>query len=205
MTIHWNTTQFIKSAPSVALSVPDVGREIAFVGRSNAGKSSVLNTICGVRSLARTSKTPGRTQLINYFECLPDCRLVDLPGYGYAKLPQKARWEIERLLQDYLYNRICLYGVCLILDIRRGLTHFDKDLIEIALQRDLYVHIMLNKADKLSRGAGQNVLLSIKRDLAIWEGKVSLQCFSALLGYGLDEAREKLQWWFEAPEEEVSP
>lgn len=192
----FSRTQFLKSATCLLQSPLDVGTEIAFVGRSNAGKSSAINTITGKNGLARTSKTPGRTQLINFFQIDEKRRLVDLPGYGYAKVPNKIHHQIEQLLNEYLSHRHCLRGLILLMDIRHALTQSDQRLIDFAHQCQLPVHILLTKCDKLKRGAAQAVLLRTQSAL---QGHSSVQIFSALRRNGIEQARQKLEEWLSDP------
>lgn len=193
--INFSQTRFLKSAPTLALSPKDCGIEVAFVGRSNAGKSSAINVIVGQQKLARTSKTPGRTQLMNFFEVDEDRRLVDLPGYGYAQVPERVQSQIQVMLQSYLTNRHCLQGLILLMDIRQALTHRDHTLLQIAQERALPVHILLTKCDKLKRGASNNILLQIRKNLTGYVD-VSAQTFSALKHLGLEEVQQKLTDWF---------
>jgi len=170
---------------------PDRGAEVAFAGRSNAGKSSAINAITGRNALARTSKTPGRTRLLNYFELGPDQRLVDLPGYGYAEGagPERERW---RALIGHLATRQSLRGLMLLVDSRRGLMPGDQQLIEWAAAHGLRVHVLLSKADKLGHAERSKVraaALESLRDVA------SVELFSALTGDGLDAARRQLERW----------
>ena len=195
-TLNYSLIEFIQSAPSIAQSPADVGIEVAFVGRSNAGKSSAINAITGRSGLARTSKTPGRTQLINYFKIDEDRRIVDLPGYGYAKIPVHILKQIESLLSEYLSLRKCLQGVILLMDIRHPLMPSDKLFIDFAQQFELPVHILLTKSDKLKRGATQQALLKTRQDVSTYSTKVTVQTFSALKRFGIDEARDKLEEWF---------
>jgi GTP-binding protein len=191
----FNTAQFLKSAARLDQAPPDTGREAAFAGRSNAGKSSALNAISGHKGLARTSKTPGRTQLINFFAVTPEARLVDLPGYGYAKVPAEVKAQWERHLNAYLAQRASLAGLILLMDVRHPLTDFDRQMLAWCRQAELAVHVLLTKADKLKRGAAQNTLLSVKRDLGLLHPTATVQLFSALDGSGLDEARTLLSTW----------
>jgi len=191
----FNTAQFLKSAARLDQAPPDTGREAAFAGRSNAGKSSALNAISGHKGLARTSKTPGRTQLINFFAVTPEARLVDLPGYGYAKVPAEVKAQWERHLNAYLAERVSLAGLILLMDVRHPLTDFDRQMLAWCRQADLAVHVLLTKADKLKRGAAQNTLLGVKRDLGLLHPAATVQLFSALDGSGLDEARTLLSTW----------
>jgi GTP-binding protein len=194
---HFNFSQieFLKSAPSLSQSPADIGIEVAFVGRSNSGKSSAINAIAGRDKLARTSKTPGRTQLINFFRIDDDRRLVDLPGYGFAKVPHKVQKQLENILNTYLGQRHCLQGLVLLMDIRHPLTKPDKTLIDFANQIELPVHILLTKCDKLSRGASQSVLLETRRALSAYS-RISVQTFSAMHRFGIEEVHAKLDDWF---------
>ena len=192
--IDFSAIHFLKSAPSIKECPPDDGREVAFVGRSNAGKSSALNVIVGSK-LARTSKLPGRTQLINYFVADDAHRFVDLPGYGYAEVPEdvKLRWQKE--LERYLRERQSLVGLVLLTDIRRPLQKLDAAMLEWALASNLPVHILLTKADKLSRGASINTLRQLESQLKNYSGTITSQLFSALKKIGVDEARQQLNHW----------
>ncbi|MFI4938265.1 MAG: ribosome biogenesis GTP-binding protein YihA/YsxC [Candidatus Berkiellales bacterium] len=187
--------EFLKSAPTLTQSPDDVGIEVAFVGRSNAGKSSAINAITGKAKLARTSKTPGRTQMMNFFRIDEDRRLVDLPGFGYAKVPKQIQEQAEHLLNNYLSYRQCLQGLILLMDIRHPLTTIDKELLAFANQCELPVHILLTKCDKLTRGASQNTLLQIRKELSSYPD-LSVQTFSALRRVGIEEAQAKLDEWF---------
>ncbi|MFP5507122.1 MAG: ribosome biogenesis GTP-binding protein YihA/YsxC [Gammaproteobacteria bacterium] len=193
----FSQAQFLTSAARLAQAPADAGREAAFAGRSNAGKSSALNAITGRKGLARTSKTPGRTQLINFFEVTPAARLVDLPGYGYAKVPPEVKAQWERHLTDYLARRESLAGLILLMDVRHPLTAFDRQMLAWCAQGELPVHVLLTKADKLKRGAAQNTLLAVRRELKQLHPQASAQLFSALDGTGLEEARDRLATWLE--------
>ena len=193
--LNFSQIAFLKSSPSLAQCPPDVGIEVAFVGRSNAGKSSAINTITGKHALARTSKTPGRTQLINFFKMDDDRRLVDLPGYGYAKIPRHVQEQIERILTDYLSGRQCLQGLVMLMDIRHPLMPSDKLFIDFAASNELPVHILLTKSDKLKRGASQQALLKTRHELSA-HASISVQTFSSLKNMGIDEAKIKLAQWF---------
>lgn len=193
--IDYSKVTFIKSSPNLELAPKDCGIEIAFVGRSNAGKSSAINAIVGQNKLARTSKTPGRTQLINFFSIDNDRRIVDLPGYGYAKVPERIQQQIEEILNTYLGQRQCLQGLVLLMDIRHPLTPRDHNLLQIAQQFNLPVHILLTKCDKLKRGVSNNTLLQVRKNLTGYTN-MTAQTFSALKQLGLEEARQKLSDWF---------
>jgi GTP-binding protein len=201
---NFSEIAFIKSAPTLIQSPPDMGIEVAFVGRSNAGKSSAINAITGKDKLARTSKTPGRTQLMNFFRLDDDRRLVDLPGYGYAKVPVRVREQIESLLNNYLSFRACLQGLILLMDIRHPLTPTDRQLIDFSQERELPVHILLTKCDKLKRGASQNALLQVRQALIAYP-LVSVQTFSALRWLGIEEVHAKLDEWFNMEDGSSSP
>ena len=148
--LNYHKTHFLTSAPNIRAIPEDTGIEIAFAGRSNAGKSTALNALTNQKSLARTSKTPGRTQLINLFEVEPNCKLVDLPGYGYAAVPEKMKIEWQKSLGEYLQKRKCLGGLVVLMDIRHPLKDLDQQMIEWAVSADLPVMLLLTKADKLS-------------------------------------------------------
>jgi GTP-binding protein len=182
--------QFLLSANSPGQFVPDEGREVAVAGRSNAGKSSAINVIVNRRQFARTSKTPGRTQLVNFFQLAGGQRLVDLPGYGFASVPKPLRRHWGELLQHYFETRESLCGLLLVADSRRGLTDFDRSMLGFAGQVAIPVHVLLTKADKLRRGQAASTLLGVRKELGVAAGA---QLFSALDRQGLDEARSVLQ------------
>ena len=181
---------FIKSANAPSQFVPDEGGEVAFAGRSNAGKSSAINVIVNRRQFARTSKTPGRTQLVNFFTLRDDARIVDLPGYGFAKVSEKMRDHWANLMADYFETRASLRGMFLIVDIRRQLTNFDREMLAFADAVGLPVHVLLTKADKLKRGQAAKALLEVRKELG--DG-ATVQHFSALSRQGETEAREQLE------------
>ena len=168
--------------------------EIAFAGRSNAGKSSAINLLTRINRLAYTSKTPGRTQLINFFELDPDCYLVDLPGYGYAKVPPSVKAKWEALLSRYLQAREPLLGMVLIMDARHPLTPLDRQMLDWFLPTGKPVHVLLSKADKLSNSEKALTLRKVKQELAAFEG-VSMQLFSSLSRMGADEATAQIEGW----------
>ena len=175
----------------------DDGNEVAFAGRSNAGKSSVLNKICGRKQLARTSKTPGRTQLINFFTLSTSMRLVDLPGYGYAKASQNKQRHWTQLLEYYFNNRIALRGTMLVMDIRHPLREVDQAMLEWCIHHRCDVHILLNKSDKLSRNRAHQQLLKVNEHCSSYSDiAISSQLFSALNGDGLEQVLDKLEVWF---------
>jgi len=179
---------------------PAVARvEIAFAGRSNAGKSSALNTLTNQKTLARVSRTPGRTQLINYF-ALPDagCFLVDLPGYGYAEVPEQVRAHWQALLGRYLLQREVLRGVVLLMDIRHPMKELDIRMLECCAERRLPAHVLLTKADKLSRSVAEKQLRALRSELLNWHAPFSVQLFSSLKRLGLPELVAQLDAWIEA-------
>lgn len=194
-TPHYNQIRFIKSVAEPSQLPPDLGVEVAFAGRSNVGKSSVINAITHVHRIARTSKTPGRTQLINLFELDPNRRLVDLPGYGYAKVPKpmQAHWQV--LISAYMAHRETLQGVILVMDIRHPLKELDWQMMEWSEAYDLPIHILLNKADKLKRGPAIDTQRSVLKALEKYEVPITAQLFSAFNKTGLDEAKAVLNRW----------
>ena len=182
--------RFLTSAARAAQFVPDEGAEVAFAGRSNAGKSSAINTILGRRDFARTSKTPGRTQLINFFALTETQRLVDLPGYGYARVSKEMREEWRVLLGDYFDTRESLAGLMVIVDSRRGVGDFDLQMLDWGRALDCQLHVLLTKADKLSRQEAAAALVAAQRDLQ--DLRVDVQLFSSTSRLGLDPARAAL-------------
>ncbi|WCE29780.1 ribosome biogenesis GTP-binding protein YihA/YsxC [Vibrio sp. SCSIO 43137] len=207
--IHYQNTHFITSAPDIRHLPEDQGIEIAFAGRSNAGKSSALNRLTNQRSLAKTSKTPGRTQLINLFKVDENCHIVDLPGYGFAQVPLEMKKKWQKSLGEYLQKRECLKGLVVLMDIRHPMKDLDQQLIYWAIESDIPVQVLLTKADKLKSGARKAQLLKIREASLAFGGDVSVDVFSSLKGIGVDQLRRKLDGWF-APaftmeaEEEVS-
>ena len=187
---HYPQASFIKSANAHDQFVPDEGAEVAFAGRSNAGKSSAINVIVNRRQFARTSKTPGRTRLVNFFTLREEARLVDLPGYGFAKVASRMRNHWADLMAEYFEIRASLKGMFLIVDIRRQLTDFDKEMLAFAELVGLPVHVLLTKSDKLKRGQAANALLKVRRELG---DVATVQQFSALNRQGEDEARARLE------------
>lgn len=181
---------FIKSANALSQFVSDTGGEVAFAGRSNAGKSSAINVIVNRRQFARTSKTPGRTQLVNFFRLRGDRRIVDLPGYGFAKVSDAMRDHWGNLIADYFETRKSLKGLILIVDIRRRLTDFDRQMLTFAESVGLPVHVLLTKSDKLKKGQAANALLTVRKELG---DRASVQLFSALKRDGEQEARRVLE------------
>ena len=193
--MNFNQTHFTTSADRLAGCPRDSLAEIAFAGRSNAGKSSAINAITGQKALARISKTPGRTQLINFFEVESGRYLVDLPGYGFAKVPLAVKDKWQRELEKYLRERETLAGLVVLSDIRHPMKEFDQQMVSWSVQSGLPVLLLLTKADKLKRGAAQNTLLKMKKELQD-EALVRVELFSAHKGTGIDRARDQLSQWF---------
>jgi len=196
MNKDYQQVKFIKSAPGLAYAPEDKGKEVAFAGRSNAGKSSAINTITNQSSLAKTSKTPGRTQLLNFFAINETRRFVDLPGYGYAKVPEPVKQQWHELMQSYFRERKSICGIILVMDIRHPLTEFDWLMIEWCQVNNLAMHILLTKADKLAFGAAKNTLLQVQKTALNFTIPVSVQLFSALKKSGIEEAHEALDKMF---------
>ena len=187
--LNWlRKAEFLMSAPKLNLCVEDSGYEIAFAGRSNAGKSSAINALTNQKQLARASKKPGRTQMINFFSLgNPDQRLVDLPGYGYAAVPEAMKIVWQKELENYLIHRQSLQGLVLLMDIRHPLQHFDVMMLEWAYSRKLFVHVLLTKSDKLNRGPASKALQEVKAQLKKMKLDFSIQLFSSLNKQGLEE------------------
>jgi GTP-binding protein len=189
--------KFLTSAAEAHQLAPDVGREIAFAGRSNSGKSTAINAVTQRTGLARVSRTPGRTQLINFFEVAPERRLVDLPGYGFAKVPERVRVHWLQLMEHYFNVRESLVGLILIVDSRRGLGTQDAGMLEWVLAKDRSAHVLLTKADKLNRRDAQKVLRETAA--ACSDTAVTAQLFSAHAKEGLDELRRVMDGWLNGP------
>ncbi len=195
-TIHYQKTHFITSAPDIRHLPEDEGIEVAFAGRSNAGKSSALNRLTNQKSLAKTSKTPGRTQLINLFKVEDNCHIVDLPGYGFAQVPLELKKKWQKSLGEYLQKRESLKGLVVLMDIRHPMKDLDQQLIYWAVESNLPVQVLLTKADKLKSGARKAQLLNIREQALEYPGDVSVDLFSSLKGIGVDQLRAKLDTWF---------
>ena len=194
--LNYHKTHFLTSAPNIRSIPEDTGIEIAFAGRSNAGKSTALNALTNQKSLARTSKTPGRTQLINLFEVEPNCKLVDLPGYGYAAVPEKMKIEWQKSLGEYLQKRECLGGLVVLMDIRHPLKDLDQQMIEWAVSADLPVMLLLTKADKLSQSARSKQVKMVREAILPSQGDIQVEAFSAQNRIGIDKLAAKLDSWF---------
>jgi GTP-binding protein len=199
---------FSTSAEKLSDLPPPAGAEIVFAGRSNAGKSSAINTLAGKSRLAFVSKTPGRTQLINFFRLRNGAFLVDLPGYGYADVPEKMRRHWQSVLAAYLARRTSICGLVLIMDARRPLTDLDRQLLEWFGPTGKPIHILLTKADKLTRSESAAVLRATREEMAPWSDQVSVQLFSSLKKTGVDEAEAAIGRWLghvEAAEKRNAP
>ncbi|MBP7863143.1 YihA family ribosome biogenesis GTP-binding protein [bacterium] len=197
--VNFQSAKFLISAPSLKQCPPERGAEVAFAGRSNAGKSSAINKLTNNSKLVRTSKTPGATQLINFFtlQNSDELRLVDLPGYGYAKVSQevKNRWQLH--LSQYLHGRQSLRGVVILMDIRQPLQDLDITMIDWAVQSQMQVHALLTKSDKLSGGAAKSTLFKIQNEFkkAGLDDLVTVQTFSAHSGDGVDQLARQVSTW----------
>lgn len=194
--IHYQNTHFITSAPDIRHLPEAYGVEVAFAGRSNAGKSSALNRLTNQKSLAKTSKTPGRTQLINLFQVTPECHIVDLPGYGFAQVPLEMKKKWQKSLGEYLQKRESLQGLVVLMDIRHPMKDLDQQMVTWALESEIPVHILLTKADKLKSGARQAQILQVRKQMAQWGGDIKVDAFSSLKGFGVDQLRARLDQWF---------
>lgn len=192
---QYPNARFILSANAAEQFMPDTGAEVAVAGRSNAGKSSAINVIVNRRQFARTSKTPGRTRLVNFFELREGERLVDLPGYGYAKVAESVQRHWGELLQRYFESRKSLRGLILVVDIRRQLKEFDQQMLAFADSVDLPTHVLLTKSDKLKRGQAATALLQVKKALG---DSATVQLFSALNKSGCEEARVVLDGFLQS-------
>jgi len=190
---------YVLSAHELKQLPADRGIEVAIAGRSNAGKSSAINTFTDQKSLARTSKTPGRTQQIIVFELDEDRRIADLPGYGYAKVPLQLKAHWRAVMARYFQTRECLRGVVLVMDIRHPMREFDQQMLAWCDSEDIPCHILLTKADKLKRGPAQSTLLKVRRDLP---AIASIQVFSSSKKTGLDELLDRLILWYEYDDKE---
>ena len=195
--VDFRRARFLTSAARLNQCPPDAGAEVAFAGRSNAGKSSCINVLTDNRQLARASKTPGRTRLLNFFALdeAAQQRLVDLPGYGYAKVSQAMKEEWQQHLENYLRERETLRGLVLLMDIRHPLKEFDVSMLDWAESASLPVHCVLTKADKLNRGPAQQVLLQVRKQLSTRTVPVSVQLFSSPSKQGVDALAAVLAQW----------
>jgi len=195
MPFAFEKAEFIAGARAPAQFPPDLGREVAFAGRSNAGKSSVLNALTRRQALARTSKQPGRTRELNFFSITEDTRLVDLPGYGFARVPAAIQRQWELTLRHYLAERVSLAGLVVVMDIRHAFRDLDLHLLEWAEAARLPVHLLLTKADKLGRGQQNEALRAARGRCGEMVAGVSVQLFSAPKKQGVEILREQINQW----------
>ena len=188
--------RYALSAHNARQLPPDTGSEVAFAGRSNAGKSSALNALTRQNALARVSKTPGRTQQLVFFQVTPEAHLVDLPGYGYAKVPMELRAHWQAFIDNYFRSRQALKGLVVVMDIRHPLKEYDLQMLDYAVKRGLPAHALLTKADKLGRGQQSQALAQVRKQLqTLFVDNVSVQCFSGESKQGVDEARLVIGGW----------
>ena len=191
----YQQTRFILGTPDARRAPPDVGVEVAFAGRSNAGKSSALNVLTGQRTLARISKAPGRTREINFFEVQAGMRLVDLPGYGYAKVSRSMKQQWQRNISTYLETRQSLGGVIVLMDVRHPLKEVDQQILGWCHAAGLLTHVLLTKSDKLKRGPARTVLLQTRQALQALHPEATVQLFSAHTRDGAEELQRVLDEW----------
>ena len=195
MNSRYQNAAFFKAAAQPDQAPPDEGREVAFAGRSNAGKSSAINTLCHQRHLARTSKTPGRTQQLIFFSLDADRRLVDLPGYGYAKVSESVKLQWQGLMADFLRNRRSLVGLVVVMDVRHPLTAYDQQMLAWSRETQLPLLLLLTKSDKLKRGAAHAQLDTVRRAVADEGERVSVELFSSLQRQGVEAVHALLDHW----------
>jgi len=200
----YHQAKFINSSPHLSNTPPDQGMEVAFAGRSNAGKSSAINTLTRQNALARISKTPGRTQMLNFFEINERQRFVDLPGYGYAKVPVAVKKKWHELMESYLTSRKSLCGIVLVMDVRHPLTEFDWQMVEWCEHTGLPLHVLLTKADKLNYGAAKNTLMQVQKELKDINFPLTIQLFSSLKKTGIDEVHQALDKLFNPADQDQS-
>lgn len=194
--IDYRQTKFLTSAPNLRLLPEDQGVEIAFAGRSNAGKSSALNTICDRKNLAKTSRTPGRTRLINLFEVFPGFTLVDLPGYGYAKVSETMKRDWQRSMSEYLQNRNALRGLVVVMDIRHPLKDHDRLILDWSTAANLPTLLLLTKCDKIGTNKSKELAGELSAQLANSGGSFTVIAFSSLKKIGVDQTRDVLSSWY---------
>lgn len=197
MANYYRRAKFLISASQASQFPEGEIMDVAFAGRSNAGKSSAINTLCDQKALARISKTPGRTQLINFFTLDKERCLVDLPGYGYAKVPEKVRREWQKLMESYLGERKQLRGLVVIMDIRHPLKDYDMKMLEWCDYMKIPVHVLLTKADKMTRGPASAQVLKVQKEIKAAGYDVTVQMFSSLKKTGIDDLLEVLDGWFD--------
>lgn len=192
----YRNARFLTSSTTRNTLPEETGLEVVFAGRSNSGKSSTLNCLCEQKGLARVSKTPGRTQLINFFDLPDGNRLVDLPGYGYAKVPEKIKKEWQQFIESYMTERTTLAGLVIIMDIRHPMRDYDHIMLSWAEARQLPTHIILNKSDKLKHGIVTRTVLETRKALKEYDLPTSVQAFSSLKKIGVSDLANQLSTWF---------
>ncbi len=197
MNKYYRRASFMLSAPSLAQAPIDEGFEVAFAGRSNAGKSSSINTLTDNKGLARTSKTPGRTQQLVFFQLDEEHRLVDLPGYGYAKVSVAMKKKWQRYMHEYLIKRQSLRGLVLVMDIRHPMVDYDREMLSLCHHAELPVHILLTKADKLKKGPASSTLHRVAAEIEDMGIEASLQTFSSHSKSGIDDVHQVLDEWLQ--------
>lgn len=195
MNSQYFSAHFLSCAASISAAPEDIGAEVAFAGRSNAGKSRAINSITNQNNLAKTSKTPGRTQLLVFFEVINNARLVDLPGYGYAKVPETVKRKWQTMVDNYLTHRRSLRGVIQVMDIRHPLKDFDLQMLQWCMQAGLPAHILLTKADKLKTGQAKRQLDATQKEIGHQFPNATIQLFSASKRTGIDEVHDILDKW----------
>ncbi len=199
MNPFYQRAHFLTAAAQLDQAPADAGREVAFAGRSNAGKSSAINAICHQKALARTSKTPGRTQQLIFFELDAERRLVDLPGYGYAKVSEAIKLQWQQHLANYLEYRRSLAGLVIVMDIRHPLTEFDRRMLAWSQRDEMPILLLLTKADKLKRGEARATQLAVEREVANGDGRISVRLFSAPERQGIESVQGLLDRWLQVP------
>ena len=195
---------FLQGAPTLETCPPDTGIEVAFAGRSNSGKSSAINTLTNQKKLARTSKTPGRTQMIKFFDIGDNRKLVDLPGYGFAQVAEKLKKDWQAHMSHYLEERCALRGLVLVMDVRHPLKEFDRMMLDWADHYQVPIHILLSKADKLKKNQANKAKFSVQKAVKEFSNPVSVQLFSSLNRQGVEEAWDRLEDWF-TPADTAAP
>lgn len=193
--LNYETAQYLISAAKISQCPDDLGAEVAFAGRSNAGKSSAINALTRNKKMAKTSKTPGRTQLLNFFALSDEQRIVDLPGYGFAKVPEAMKNQWQNQIDAYLQQRQSLKGLVLLMDCRHPMQAFDEMMLNWGQQAQMPIHILLTKADKLKKGQAQNTLLQLRKQISEQSFYATAQLFSSLKNQGIETLKEQLDIW----------
>lgn len=193
--LNYETAQYLISAAKISQCPDDLGAEVAFAGRSNAGKSSAINALTRNKKMAKTSKTPGRTQLLNFFALSDEQRIVDLPGYGFAKVPEAMKNQWQNQIDAYLQQRQSLKGLVLLMDCRHPMQPFDEMMLNWSQQAQMPIHILLTKADKLKKGQAQNTLLQLRQQISEQNFYATAQLFSSLKNQGIETLKEQLDIW----------